>query len=41
MFVDPTRSTRIAASGSLYNDVYGDGVAAKNYVVIMSGWLFF
>jgi hypothetical protein len=41
VFVDPTRSTRIAASGSLYNDVYADGVAAKNYSVIMSGWLFF
>lgn len=41
VFVDPTRSTRIAASGSLYNDVYGDGAAAKNYSVIMSGWLFF
>jgi hypothetical protein len=41
VFVDPTRATRIAASGSLYNDVYGDNVAAKNYAVIMSGWLFF
>ena len=41
VFVDPTKSTRIAASGSLYDDVYGDGVAAKNYAVIMSGWLFF
>ena len=41
VFFDPTRSTRIAASGSLYNDVYGDNVAAKNYAVIMSGWLFF
>ncbi len=40
-FFDPTRSTRVAASGSLYNDVYGDQVAAKNYAVIMSGWLFF
>lgn len=40
-FFDPTRSTRIAASGSLYNDVYGDQVAARNYGVIMSGWLFF
>jgi hypothetical protein len=40
-FVDPTRSTRVAVSGSLYNDVYGDHVAAKNYAVIMSGWLFF
>ena len=40
-FVDPTRSTRIAASGSLYNDVYADNVAAKNYAVIISGWLFF
>ena len=40
-FVDPTRSTRIAASGSLYNDLYGDNVAARNYAVILSGWLFF
>jgi hypothetical protein len=40
-FVDPTASTRIAVSGSLYKDVYGDGVAAKNYAAIMSGWLFF
>ena len=41
VFVDPTRATRIAASGSLYNDVYADNVAAKNYAVIVSGWLFF
>lgn len=41
VFVDPTKSTRLAASGSLYRDVYGDGVAAKNYAVIASGWLFF
>jgi hypothetical protein len=33
--------TRVALSGSLYNDVYGDGATAKNYSVIMSGWLFF
>jgi hypothetical protein len=41
VFVDPTRSTRVAASGSLYDDVYGDSAAAKNYSVIMSAWLFF
>jgi hypothetical protein len=41
VFVDPTKVTRVAASGSLYNDVYADGVAAKNYAVILSGWLFF
>jgi hypothetical protein len=41
LFVDPTKATRVAASGGLYNDVYGDGVSAKNYAVIMSGWLFF
>lgn len=41
LFVDPTRSTRVAASGSLYNDVYGDGVTAKNDAAIVSGWLFF
>jgi hypothetical protein len=41
LFVDPTKSTRIAASGSMYNDTYGDNVSAKNYAVIMSGWLFF
>ncbi|HMG23142.1 MAG TPA: hypothetical protein VK607_17520 [Kofleriaceae bacterium] len=40
-FVDPTRATRLAVSGSLYDDVYADQVAAKNYAVIMSGWLFF
>jgi hypothetical protein len=41
VFVDPTRATRIAASASLYNDVYADHTAAKNYCVIASGWLFF
>jgi hypothetical protein len=41
VFVDPTRTTRIAASGSLYNDIYGDQVAAKNYATMVSGWLFF
>lgn len=41
LFVDPIRSTRVAASGSLYQDVYGDHVTARNYAVIMSGWLFF
>jgi hypothetical protein len=41
VFFDPTKATRLAVSGSLYNDVYGDNVAAKNYAVIMSGWLFF
>jgi hypothetical protein len=40
-FVDPTRSTRIAVSGSVYNDVYADHVAARNYATILSGWLFF
>ena len=40
-FADPTRFTRVAVSGSLYEDVYGDGTAAKNYAVILSGWLFF
>lgn len=41
VFFDPTRATRIAASGSLYNDVYADHTAAKNYCTIVSGWLFF
>jgi hypothetical protein len=41
VFFDPTKATRLAASGSLYNDVYADGVAAKNYCAIVSGWLFF
>jgi len=41
VFVDPTRSTRLAASGSLYRDVYGDHQAARNYAALMSGWLFF
>jgi hypothetical protein len=40
-FVDPTPTTRLAVSGSLYDDRYADGVAAKNYSVIASGWLFF
>jgi hypothetical protein len=40
-FFDPTRATRIAVSGSLYNDVYADGVTAKNYASMVSGWLFF
>ena len=40
-YVDPTRQTRIAASGSLYADGYGDGVTANNYALIVSGWLFF
>jgi hypothetical protein len=41
LFVDPTKSTRVAASGSMYDDTYGDGVDAKNYSLMMSGWLFF
>jgi len=41
VLVDPTRATRVAASGSLYDDVYADHVAAKNYSVLVSGWLFF
>jgi hypothetical protein len=41
VFIDPTRSARIAVSGSLYKDVYADHGAAKNYAAIMSGWLFF
>lgn len=40
-FADPTRATRIAVSGSLYDDAYGDGATAKNYAVIASAWLFF
>ncbi|HET7506462.1 MAG TPA: hypothetical protein VFK02_35830 [Kofleriaceae bacterium] len=40
-FVDPTRATRIAVSGALYNDVYADGVTARNYASMVSGWLFF
>jgi hypothetical protein len=41
LFVDPTKATRIAASGSLYDDTYGDGGEAKNYSVMMTGFLFF
>jgi hypothetical protein len=41
LFVDPTRSTRIAVGGSLLDDTYGDGVDAKNYRFMTSGWLFF
>jgi hypothetical protein len=40
-YVDPTRQTRIAASGSLYADSYSDGVTANNYALILSAWLFF
>jgi hypothetical protein len=41
LFVDPTRSTRVGASGSLYDDTYADGQEAKNYSVLLSGWLFY
>jgi hypothetical protein len=41
LFVDPTKATRIGASGSLYDDTYADGQEAKNYSLLMSGWLFF
>jgi hypothetical protein len=41
LFFDPTKATRLAASGSLYDDTYGDGKDAKNYSVMMSGWIFF
>ena len=41
LFVDPTRSTRLGASGSLYDDSYGGGQEAKNYSLLMSGWLFY
>jgi hypothetical protein len=40
-FFDPTASTRVGASGSLYDDTYGDGQKAKNYSLLVSGWLFF
>ena len=41
VFGDPTHATRIGISGSLYDDTYGDGKDAKNYVVLMSGFIFF
>ncbi|HEU4734047.1 MAG TPA: hypothetical protein VFT22_39415 [Kofleriaceae bacterium] len=41
LFFDPTKATRVAASGSVYNDTYGDGVQAQNVSLMMSGWLFF
>jgi len=41
VFVDPTPQTRVGTSGSLYDDTYGDGKVAKNYSLLMSGWLFF
>jgi hypothetical protein len=41
LFFDPTKATRVAASGSLYEDTYADGVEAKNYSLMMSGWMFF
>jgi hypothetical protein len=40
-FFDPTRSTRVGASGSLYADTYGDGVVARNYALLASAWLFY
>jgi len=41
LFVDPTKSTRFAASGALFDDTYGDGKDTKNYSLMMSGWVFF
>jgi hypothetical protein len=41
IFGDPTHATRIGISGSLYDDTYGDGKDAKNYVALMSGFIFF
>jgi hypothetical protein len=41
LFFDPTKATRIAASGAVYNDTYGDHIQAQNVSVMMSGWLFF
>jgi hypothetical protein len=40
-FFDPTGSTRLGASGSLYADTYGDGKLAKNYALLASAWLFY
>ncbi|HET9623101.1 MAG TPA: hypothetical protein VFP84_17130 [Kofleriaceae bacterium] len=41
IFGDPTHATRLGLSGSMYDDTYGDGKDAKNYVVLMSGFIFF
>ncbi|HET7499577.1 MAG TPA: hypothetical protein VFK02_01185 [Kofleriaceae bacterium] len=41
LFVDVTKGIRLATAGSLLADTYGDGVQAKNYRLMMSGWLFF
>jgi predicted pyridoxine 5'-phosphate oxidase superfamily flavin-nucleotide-binding protein len=41
LFVEPTKSTRVAASGSVFDDTYGDGKDAKNYALQMSAWIFF
>jgi hypothetical protein len=41
VFGDPTKATRLALGGSVFDDTYGDGKDAKNYVVMMSGWIFF
>ncbi|HEU4734046.1 MAG TPA: hypothetical protein VFT22_39410 [Kofleriaceae bacterium] len=41
LFVDVTRWMRLASSGSLLDDTYGDKVDAKNYRLMTSGWLFF
>ncbi len=41
LFFDPTRSTRVGASYSLYDDTYADGQEAKNYSLLLSGWFFY
>jgi hypothetical protein len=41
LFVDVTKAIRLATGGSLLADTYGDGVQAKNYRLMLSGWLFF
>lgn len=37
----PTTSTRLAVSGSLFDDTYGDNVSAKNYSLVFGGWLLY
>jgi hypothetical protein len=38
---NPTSSTRIAGSFSVYDDTYADKISAKNYSVFLGGWLLY
>ena len=40
-FFDPTKATRFGADYALYDDIYADGVHARNHAVQATGFLFF